>query len=221
MVFWAVFRETVRLALRSGGGAFVPLIFFLSVVAVTPFAIGPDPKLLSRVGPAVLWIGVLLSTLLGLDRLFRDDVQDGALDLHVVSGEPLEIYVMARACGHWLTGVLPLIVSAPLFGLTFDLAPRALGALTLSLAAGTPALTLIAAVGAALTAGLQRGGALVAVLVLPLTVPVLVFGVSMVEGALSATGSVRAPFLFLSAFTLAAAALAPFAGAAALRAALE
>lgn len=221
MIFWAVFRETVRLALRSGGGAFVPLIFFLSVVAVTPFAVGPDPNLLMRIGPAVLWIGVLLSTLLGLDRLFRDDVQDGALDLHVVSGEPLELYVLARAGGHWLTGVLPLIVATPLFGLTFNLGPLALGALTLSLLAGTPALTLVAAVGAALTAGLQRGGVLVAVLVLPLTVPILVFGVSTVEGALSEVASFRAPFLFLCAFTLAAAAVAPFAGAAALRAALD
>lgn len=221
MVFWAVFRESVQLALRAGGGAFVPLIFFLSVVTVTPFAVGPDPVLLVRIGPAMLWIGVLLSTLLGLERLFRDDVQDGALDLHIVSGEPLELYVLARACGHWLTSVLPLIVSAPLFGLTFNLPPLALGALTLSLIAGTPALTFVATIGAALTAGLQRGGALVAVLVLPLTVPILVFGVSTVEGALSEVASFQAPFLFLCAFSLAAAALAPFAGAAALRAGLE
>jgi heme exporter protein B len=215
--FLAVAGQTLRLALRAGGGAVVGLIFFLAVVTVVPFGIGPDINLLARIGPAVLWIAALLASLLGLDRLFGADCEDGTLDLVLVSGEPLILYVLGRAVGHWIATGLPIVVAAPILGLLLNLEPLALAALALTLFAGSPALTLIGAVGAALTAGLPRGGLLIAVLVLPLTVPVLIFGVSATAGALSELDPFLAPFLLLAACSLSALALAPLAAAAALR----
>jgi len=134
--------QTARLSLRSGGGAFAGLFFFLAVVIIFPFGIGPDMKLLARVGPAILWIGALLATLLGLDRLFQDDRDDGSLDLFALSGLPLELVVLAKSFGHWLATVLPLVIAAPLLGLLLGLEPVALGAVALTLLVGTPALTL-------------------------------------------------------------------------------
>jgi heme exporter protein B len=217
----AVVAQTVRLALRAGGGAVVALIFFLAVVTVVPFGIGPDLRLLARIGPAILWIAALLASLLGLDRLFGADREDGSLDLVVVSGESLALYALGRATGHWLATALPIVAAAPLLGLLLNLEPPAMAAVALTLLAGTPALTLIGAVGAALTAGLPRGGLLIAVLVLPLTVPVLIFGVSATLGAISEPEPFLSPFLLLAAGSLAALALAPFVAAAALRLALE
>jgi heme exporter protein B len=220
-VFAAVVGQTVRLALRAGGGAVVALIFFLAVVTTVPFGIGPDLRLLARIGPAILWIAALLASLLGLDRLFGADREDGSLDLVVVSGESLVVYALGRAAGHWLATGLPIVVAAPVLGLLLNLSPLAMGAVALTLLVGTPALTLIGSVGAALTAGLPRGGLLIAVLVLPLTIPVLIFGVSATLGAISDPEPFLSPFLLLSAGTLAALALAPIAAAAALRLALE
>jgi heme exporter protein B len=188
---------------------------------VVPFGIGPDLNLLALLGPAILWIAALLASLLGLDRLFGADREDGTLDLLIVSGEPVAIYVLGRAAGHWLATALPMVMAAPLLGLMLNLAPPSLAALTLTLVAGSPALTLIGAVGAALTAGLPRGGLLAAVLVLPLTIPVLIFGVAATAGAVSDPQPFLSPFLILAAITLAAVALAPLAAAAALRQALE
>ena len=219
--FLAIAGQTLRLALRAGGGGPVALIFFLAVVTVVPFGIGPDLNLLFRIGPAILWIAALLASLLGLDRLFGADAEDGTLDLILVSGQPLVVYVLGRAAGHWLVTGLPVVVAAPLFGLILNVPPSALAALALTLLAGTPALTLIGAVGAALAAGLPRGGQLIAVLVLPLTVPVLIFGVSAALGAVSEPEPFLSPFLLLCAGTLAASALAPLAAAAALRLALD
>jgi len=219
--FGAIIAQTVRLALRAGGGAVVALIFFLAVVSVVPFGVGPDLRLLARIGPAILWIAALLASLLGLDRLFGADSEDGSLDLVVVSGQPLALYVLGRAAGHWLATGLPVVIAAPVLGLLLNLEPRAMGAVALTLLVGTPALTLIGAVGAALTAGLPRGGLLIAILVLPLTVPVLIFGVTATLGAISDPEPFLSPFLLLSAGTLAALALAPFVAAAALRLSLE
>lgn len=219
--FLAITRQTVQLSLRAGGGAAVALIFFLAVVTTIPFGIGPDLKLLARIGPALLWIAALLASLLGLDRLFGADREDGSLDLFVVSGEPLALYVLGRTLGHWLANGLPIVVAAPILGLLLNLDPPAMAAVTLTLLVGTPALTLIGGVGAALTAGLPRGGLLIAILVLPLTVPVLIFGVSATLGAVSDPEPFLAPFLLLCAGTLAALALAPFVAAAALKLALE
>ncbi len=218
--FLALVGQTIRLSL-SGGGALVGLVFFLALVAIIPFGVGPDLGLLSRIGPAILWIGVLLATLLGLDRLFGADGDDGALDLLVLSDEPLALVVLARAAGHWIATGLPLIAAAPVLGLMLNLEPLALAAVVATLLAGSPAVSVIGAVGAALTVGLARGGMLIAVLVLPLTIPVLIFGVSATQGAIADPAPFQAPFLLLCALTCAALAAGPVAGAAALRATLD
>ena len=220
-VFAAIARQTVRLELRAGGGAVVAVVFFVAVVSVVPFGVGPELDLLARIGPAILWIAALLASLLGLDRLFGADAEDGSLDLVIVSGEPLTLYALGRAAGHWLTTGLPIVVAAPVLGLLLNLEPRAVGAVALTLLVGTPALTLIGTIGAALTAGLPRGGLLIAVLILPLTVPVLIFGVLAASAAMSDAAPFMAPFLLLAAASIAALALAPPVAAAALRLALE
>jgi heme exporter protein B len=217
----AIARETARLSFRGSGGAFVGLVFFLAVVTVVPFGIGPDMVLLSRIGPAILWIGALLATLLGFDRLFQDDRDDGALDLLFLAGPPLELIVLAKALGHWLATGLPFVVAAPFLGLLLGIAPLPLGAVTLTLLAGTPALTLIGTIGAALIVALGRGGLLVAVLVIPFTIPVLVFGVSAAAATIVGPTPFLPPFLILSALTLVSVVVAPIAGAAALRASLD
>jgi heme exporter protein B len=219
--FAAIFGQTLRLSFRAGGGAALALVFFLAVVTVFPFGVGPDLGLLARIGPAVLWIAALLAALLGLDRLFSADREDGSLDLVIVSGEPLAVYALARALGHWAGTALPVVVAAPGLGLLLNLEPVALLSVWLTLLVGSPALTLVGSVGAALTAGLPRGGLLLAVLVLPLTVPVLIFGVAATSGAVLDPEPFLSPFLILCAFTLAALALAPVAAATALRAALD
>jgi len=219
--FAAIAGQTVRLSFKSGGGALVGLVFFLTVVTVIPFGVGPDLNLLARIGPAVLWIGVLLATLLGLDRLFQDDRDDGSLDLFVLSGTPLELVVFAKAFGHWLATGLPVTLAAPVLGLLLNVEPLGLGAVTLTLFAGTPGLTLIGAIGAALMAALGRGGLLVAVLVLPFTIPVLVFGVSAAAAVIVGPTPFLPPFLILVALTLVSAVVAPVAGAAALRASFD
>lgn len=217
----AIVGQTVRNQFRSGGGALVGLIFFLAVVTIIPFGVGPDLKLLARIGPAILWIGALLATLLGLDRLFQDDRDDGTLDLLFLSGQPMELIVLGRSLGHWLATGLPLTIAAPVLGLLLGLEPPALGATTLTLLVGTPALTLIGTIGAALTTALGRGGLLIAVLVLPFTIPVLVFGVSASASVIIGPAPFLPPFLILIALTLASAVAAAIAGAAALRSALE
>jgi heme exporter protein B len=221
----AIAGQTARLSLKSGGGAFVGLVFFLAVITVVPFGVGPDLKLLARIGPAMLWIGALLATLLNLDRLFRDDRDDGALDLLVLADVPLGLTVLAKCAGAWIATGLPLVVIAPVLGLLLGLEPIALLATTVTLLVGTPALTLIGAVGAALMAALGRGGLIVAVLVLPFTIPVLIFGVSAASSVIVGQGQVMAPFLppflILAALTLIAAVIAPIAGAAALRGGTE
>jgi heme exporter protein B len=214
----AVGGQTARLSFRSGGGGFVGLFFFLAVVVIFPFGVGPDMKLLARIGPAVLWLGALLATLLGLDRLFQDDRDDGSLDLLLLSGLPLELVVLARSAGHWLATGLPLCIAAPFLGLLLGLEPAAIGGVTLTLLIGTPALTLIGAIGAALLTALGKGGLLVAVLVLPFTIPVLIFGVSATGNG---EGILAAPLALLLAVTLTGTVVAAFAGAAALRAGLD
>jgi heme exporter protein B len=219
--FFALIGQTLKLGMRAGGGAIVGLIFFLAVVTVFPFGVGPDLKLLTRIGPAVLWIAALLASLLGLERLFGADREDGTLDLVIVSGEPLVLYALGRIAGHWVATGLPIVIAAPILGLLLNLEPRAMAAVALTLLVGTPALTLIGSVGSALTAGLPRGGLLSAVLVLPLTVPVLIFGVLATFGAISEPESFVSPFLLLCALALGSLALAPIAAAAALKLALE
>lgn len=201
-----------------GGGFGMGLLFFASVVAVAPFAVGPDLALLGRIGPALLWLAALLATLIGLDRLFAADHEDGTLDLLLASPAPLTLLVLAKALAHWIATGLPLVIGAPLLGLMLNIAPDALAAITLTLLVGTPALTLIGIIGAALTVGLKRGGLLAPVLMLPVAVPVLIFGAAA-TGAVAEHGPAAPPLLLLAGMTLAALAAAPLAAAAALKAA--
>jgi heme exporter protein B len=204
-----------------GGGALIGVVFFLAVVIVVPFGVGPDLKLLARIGPAMLWIGALLATLLNLDRLFRDDRDDGSLDLLVLAEVPLELTVLAKCAGAWLATGLPLVIIAPFLGILLGVEPAALATTTATLLVGTPTLTLIGAIGAALVAALGRGGLLVAVLVLPFTIPVLIFGVSAASAVIVGPTPFLPPFLILAALTLGSAVIAPVAAAAALRASTD
>jgi heme exporter protein B len=216
--FLALVLRDLRLAARIGGSGALGLVFFLMIVTLVPFALGPDLNLLARIGPAILWIAAVLSTLIGLDRLFQADEEDGSLDLLRAAPVPLELLVLAKVIAHWLTTGLPLALAAPAFGLLVALTPTGMAALVATLLVGTPALTFVGAVGAALTATLRRGGLILAILVLPLMIPTLIFGVSAANAALGGTVPFATPFLILAAITLAAAVVGTFAAAAALRA---
>ena len=217
----ALLLRDMRLAVRVGGGALIGVLFFLIVVTLVPFGIGPDLALLARIGPAILWLGALLANLLALDRLIATDYEDGSLDLILMARVPLELALVAKALAHWLTTGLPLVIAAPLLGLLLNLGPGATGAVALTLLAGTPALTFIGLIGAALTVALRRGGLLLAILVLPLTVPVLIFGVAAANAAVVGPMPFGTPFGILCALTLMSLVIGPFAAAVALRQGLE
>lgn len=219
--FTSLLGRDMRLAVRVGGGALMGALFFLVVVSMIPFAIGPDLALLARIGPAILWLGALLASLLALDRLFATDYEDGSLDLLMMGGMPLELAVATKAIAHWITTGLPLVIVAPLLGLMLNVELHAVGWLALTLAAGTPALTFLGLIGAALSVALRRGGLLVAVLVLPLTVPVLIFGVAAANAAIVGPAPFGPPFTILCALSLASLVLGPIAAAATLRHGLE
>jgi heme exporter protein B len=215
--FLALIRRDLLLARRIGGSGLLGLVFFLSVVTIIPFALGPDLKLLSKIGPAILWLAAILAMLLGLDRLFQADFEDGSLPLFLTAPLPLELIVLAKCMAHWLTTGLPLTLAAPFFGLMLAMEPVQLGAVTLTLLIGTPALTFIGAIGAALTASLRRGGLILAVLVLPFMIPVLIFAIASVEAVTDATIPFLPPLLILIALLLASSVIGCFAAAAALR----
>jgi heme exporter protein B len=215
--FAALFLRDVRLALRVGGGAWMGVLFFLIVVVLVPFAVGPDSGLLRRIGPAILWLGALLASLLTLDQLFADDREDGSLDLILMGGMPLQLAILAKALAHWLTAGLPLVIAAPLLGVFFNIDASSMGAVALTLLAGTPALTFLGLIGAALAAALQRGGLLVPVMILPLTIPVLIFGVAASNAAIVGPVPFGTPFTILCALSLASLVIGPVAAAAALR----
>ncbi|MEA2903661.1 MAG: heme exporter protein [Alphaproteobacteria bacterium] len=217
----ALLIRDMRLSVRVGGGALIGVLFFLIVVTLMPFAIGPDLALLARIGPAVLWLGALLANLLALDRLVASDHEDGSLDLILMARLPLELTVAVKALAHWLTTGLPLVAAAPLLGLLLNLEPKATAAVALTLFAGTPALTFIGLIGAALTVALRRGGLLLAVLVLPLTIPVLIFGVAASNAAIVGPVPFGTPFTILCALTLMSVVVGPFAAAAAIRQGLD
>jgi len=200
--FFALFRRDLALAARIGGGAGVGLVFFLMLVTIMPFAVGPDMALLARIGPAILWVAALLATLIGLDRLFQADDEDGSLDLLRMSPLPLPLVVLAKGLAHWISTGLPLALAAPVLGLLLALEPKALLAVTVTLLVGTPALTFIGAIGAALTAGMRRGGLILSVLVMPLMIPVLIFGISATSAALGGSIPFMTPFLILVALAL-------------------
>mgnify|MGYP006270786763 CR=1 FL=1 len=212
----ALLARDLALSVRAGGGFGLALAFFLIVVTLTPFAVGPDTATLAAIAPGILWLGALLSCLLSLDRLFALDWEDGALDLIATAPLPLESAAAAKAAAHWITTGLPLTLAAPALGVLLNLPGPGYGWLTLSLALGTPALSVIGTFGAALTVGVKRGGLLLSLIVLPLYIPTLIFGAELArrgaEGQATAT-----PLAALAAISLAAAALMPFAAAAALR----
>jgi heme exporter protein B len=210
----------LRLAQRQGGDAATVLAFFVLTVILFPFGVGPEPELLRRIAPGILWVTALLAALLSLDRLFQADYEDGSLEALCLMPLPLEAQVAAKCLAHWLVTGLPLTLMAPVLALLLRLEPAAYPALVLGMALGTPTLSLIGAIGAALTLGARRGGVLLSLLVLPLYIPVLIFGVSACEAA--ASGFAARPHLLLLAALLALALpLAPFAAAAGLRQALE
>jgi heme exporter protein B len=213
----ALLVRDMRIAVRVGGGALIGVLFFVVVVTLTPFAVGPDLALLKRIGPAILWLGALLASLLALDRLFAADHEDGSLDLILTGRAPLELVIAAKGLAHWLTTAVPLIIAAPLIGLLLDIEAPAQSALVLTLLLGTPALTFIGMIGAAIAVTLRRGGLLLAIIVLPLTVPVLIFGIAAANAAVTGPVPFGTPFTVLCALTLASLAIGPFAAAAALR----
>jgi heme exporter protein B len=213
-------RRDLRLALRRGGDSLQPLLFFVIAAALFPLGVGPAPEILARIGVGVIWVLALLAVMLSLERLYQADAEDGTLELLGQSVLPLELAALAKCAAHWLTSGLALVVASPLLAVLLQLPADAVGVLALALLLGTPTLTLIGSIGAALLLGARRGSVLLALLVLPLYIPVLIFGVSAVEGEVMGLSG-RPQLLILAAMLLGALALAPFATAAALRLALE
>ena len=212
----ALLWRDLALALRIGGGGLMGAGFFLLVVTLTPLGLGGEPETLGRIAGGVLWVAALLACLLSLDRLYQADYEDGSLDLILLAPLPLEATVMVKALAHWITTGLPLVLLGPVLAITLNLPGPAYGALILSLLIGTPGLSLIGSVGAALTVGVRRGGLLLSALVLPLYIPTLVFGAQAVERA-SVGLDAGVPLMMLAAMTLVSAGIGPFATAAALR----
>ncbi|WP_163849453.1 heme exporter protein CcmB [Pseudooceanicola aestuarii] len=212
----ALLIRDLRLAVRAGGGFGLGLVFYLILVALVAFGVGPQTERLAGIAPGILWVGALLACLLSLDRIFALDREDGSLDLLATAPLPLEGVVAVKALAHWLTTGLPLVGAAPVLGVLLSLPAAGQGWLMLSLLLGTPALSVIGAFGAALTVGLKRGGLLLSLLVLPLYVPVLIFGAEVARRG--AEGMVlQAPLLLLAGITCGTVALLPFAAAAVLR----
>jgi heme exporter protein B len=209
----AIIVRDVRLAARLGGDALTLVLFFVMVGAVVPFAIGPDRALLAELAPGIVWIAAFLSMLLGLDRLFRADEDDGSLLLFRHAAIPLEVVVAAKLVAHWLLTALPLVVATPILAVLLAMDQATWLETVLALLAGTPALTAFGTIGAAVTVSLKRGGLLAPVLILPLCIPVLIFGVS----AIGAPEGSNAAMLFLTAISLVSVAFCPFAAALALR----
>jgi heme exporter protein B len=217
----AIVARDLRLALRQGGGAGIALGFFLTVLVLIPLGIGPDVALLARIAPGTLWIALLLSVLLSADRIFEPDHDDGSLEIMTLGPVPLELIVLAKAAAHWLATALPMAVAAPFLGLLLNLDPALFLPLGLAMLLASLALSLLASLVAAVTVGLKRGGLLLSILTLPLYVPALIFGVAASAGDETLSGSRPAALLILLALVLLALAIAPFAGAAALRAHLR
>jgi heme exporter protein B len=211
--FLTVLGRDLRLAARTGGDALTLVLFFVMAGAIMPFAIGPDRVLLQKLAPGIIWLAAFLSMLLGLDRLFRADEDDGTLLLFRHAGIPLEAIVFAKVAAHWLLTALPLLVASPILAILLSMDMPVWGQTALALLVGTPALTAFGTIGAAVTVSLRRGGLLAPVLILPLSIPVLIFGAA---GAGGAAGS-SAAILFLAALSLVSVAFCPFAAALALR----
>jgi heme exporter protein B len=217
---WEIAGRDLRLALRRAGDTVAVVTFFVIAIVLFPLGVGPELSVLARIASGTIWVAALLAAMLSLDRLFLADHDDGSLDLMLLAPVPLEVVVLAKCAAHWLTTGVPLIVAAPLLAVLMNFDFSGLGALILAMALGTPTLSLVGAVGAALTVGVRRGGALVPLLVLPLVIPVLIFGVAAIDLAVMGADP-SAPLMVLGGILLAALVLAPWAGAAALRLSAE
>ncbi|RYE09336.1 MAG: heme exporter protein CcmB [Hyphomicrobiales bacterium] len=215
--FFAIVGRDLKLAARLGGDALTLVLFFVMVGAVMPFAIGPDRVLLAQLAPGIIWIAAFLSMLLGLDRLFRADEDDGSMLLFRHAVIPLEAVVAAKMLAHWLLTAVPVLVATPLLAVMLSMDGTSWGETALALLLGTPALTAFGTIGAAVTVSLKRGGLLAPVLILPLAIPVLIFGVAMIGAPVGSS----AAMLFLSALSLVSVAFCPFAAALALRVGTE
>mgnify|MGYP000149144978 CR=1 FL=1 len=211
-----VWRD-LQLARREGGAISTALGFYLIVVAILPLGLGPDLNLLSRIAPGVLWVALLLAALLSVDRIFHNDLEDGTLEVIALGPLPLELVVAAKALAHWISIGIPLALAAPVLALLLNLPGDAFWTLFLTMMTGTPALSFLGAIGAALTLGLRRGGQLLSLLILPLYVPVLIFGVAAMNAVITGPAPFLSSYLVLAALTLATLVLAPIAAAAALR----
>lgn len=212
----ALVRRELQLAWAERGGGAVALIFFLIVASLFPFAVGPEPQVLARIAAGIIWVSALLACLLSLERLFQPDAEDGTLEQLVVAGQSLEAVAVAKMAAHWLTTALPLLILTPVTAAMLNAPMHVWSPLLLGLLLGTPAMSAIGAVAAALTVGVRRGGVLISLLVLPLAVPTLIFGVGVVD-PLAGTSALK----WLGATTLLSLAVSPFAAAAGLRAGLE
>lgn len=218
--FFSLLKRDLKLAFRQGSDSVIVIVFFIVVVVLFPLSVGPEQKILARISAGVIWVAALLAAMLSMDRLFTADYEDGSLDLLVISPHPTEILVLAKVLAHWLTTGLPLIIISPLLGIFLYLQADGFWVMIMSLLLGTPVLSLIGAIGAALTLGARRSGVLISLLILPLFIPVLIIGVSAVDAALMGLPT-RPQLLILGAFLLFATALSPWASAAALRQAVE
>ncbi len=215
--FWTLLKRDLLLAMREGSAVGTALGFYLIVVALLPLGLGPDLNLLSRIAPGILWIALLLAALLSLGRLFEADDEDGSLEVMALGEMPLEIVAVAKALAHWLSTGIPLVLAAPVLAILLNLDINAYGVLVLSLLIGTPAISFLGLIGAALTLRAKKGGLLLALLVLPLYVPTLIFGISAINAALSGFGGFYASLMILGAISMGAVVLGPIASAAALR----
>ena len=215
--FTSVITRDFTLAVRQGGSIGTAIGFFLTVIVLLPLGLGPDQQLLQRIAPGALWIALLLSVLLSADRLYQTDHDDGSLEIMALSSTPLEIVVLAKASVHWLTSGLPLAIAAPVLGFLLNLDTALILPLGIAMVTGSLALSLLASLGAAITVGLRQGGLLVSLLVLPLYVPVMIFGVLASSGTQSGIDNSGTALIILVAIVLAALVVTPFASAAALR----
>lgn len=217
---YAILARDLRLAVRQGGATLMAVVFFLLTVSLFPLGVGPEPGILARIAPGVLWVAALLAAMLSLDRLFQADFEDGSLEQIALSGLPLSLVALAKAAAHWLTTGLPLLLAAPLLAVLLNMPAEGFLVLVGAMAIGTPALSLVGSIGAALTLGVRRGGVLLSLLVLPLYIPVLIFGVGAIDASIMGLNA-KANLLLLAALSVTALGLCPLATAAALRLSLE
>ncbi len=218
--FRLIIARDLHLALRHGGESMMVVMFFVIAVVLFPFGVGPEPNILARIGPGVIWVAALLASMLSLERLFQTEYEDGSLELLALQPIALEVTVMAKVTAHWLTTGLPLIVAAPILAVLMNMPAEGFWVLIAALVLGTPTLSLIGAIGAALILGSRRGGILLSLLVLPLYIPVLIFGVSAVDAAIGGFSS-KPQLLILTGLLVAALPLCSWVGAHALRQSME